>query len=152
MTRKEQIPRREARLIVAIRRVFKQIRALMSEDIRLEGSSVEMDEMYFGGKEKNKHVWKRKTYGYGSDGKTTVFGMVQRGGRVVAKVTPNAEEKTLYPIIEGFVLSRASFTPMISWSTTACVSIATGIAASITRKRCLSWATSTPTRLRDSGA
>jgi transposase len=33
-------------------RMFKQIRTLMSEDIRLEGSTVEMDEMYFGGRRK----------------------------------------------------------------------------------------------------
>ncbi|HEX3662887.1 MAG TPA: IS1595 family transposase, partial [Acidobacteriaceae bacterium] len=30
-------------------RIFKQIRTLMAEDIRLEGSSVEADEMYVGG-------------------------------------------------------------------------------------------------------
>ena len=30
-------------------RIFRQIRTLMSEDIRLEGSTVEMDETYYGG-------------------------------------------------------------------------------------------------------
>ncbi len=88
-------------------RMFKQIRTLMSEDVRLEGSSVEMDEAYFGGKEKNKHMRKRTTHGYGGEGKTTVFGMVQRGGHVVAKVTPDTKEKTLYPIIKEFVLPKS---------------------------------------------
>src|ERR1035441_2239902 len=34
-------------------RMFKQIRTLMSEEITLEGSSVEIDEMYHGGRRKN---------------------------------------------------------------------------------------------------
>ena len=34
-------------------RMFKQIRTLMSEDISLEGSAVEMDEMYVGGVRRN---------------------------------------------------------------------------------------------------
>src|SRR5215210_8934728 len=33
-------------------RMFKQIRTLMGEEITLEGSTVEMDEMYHGGKRK----------------------------------------------------------------------------------------------------
>ncbi len=47
--------------------------------------------MYFGGKEKNKHTRKRKTYGHGPDGKVPVFGMVEREGRVIAMVTPDTK-------------------------------------------------------------
>ena len=63
--------------------MFKQIRTLMSEDIALEGEQVECDEAYIGGKAKNKHLGKCGGVGRSLDSKTTVFGMVERGGRVV---------------------------------------------------------------------
>lgn len=91
-------------------RMFKQIRTLMAEDIRLEGSSVEADEMYVGGKDKNKHASKRVDSGRpGKDSpKTPVFGMVERGGRVIARVTPDVKAKTLFPIIKECVLPSST--------------------------------------------
>jgi transposase-like protein len=85
-------------------RVFKQIRTLMSEDddLKLE-YQVECDETYIGGELKNKHRNKLKQ-GTHKD-KQPVFGMVERnGGRVIARVTPDAKEKTILPIMAEKIL------------------------------------------------
>ena len=90
-------------------RMFKQIRSMLAEcDTPMGGEGtpgVEADEMYFGGKNKNKHLSKRKGFsGRTNDEKTPVFGVVERGGRVMALVTPNAMAKTVLPVIHERVL------------------------------------------------
>lgn len=88
-------------------RMFKQIRSLLSEpDMQLEGSTIEIDETYVGGKRKNRHS-SRGMRGRDNDEKTPVLGMVERGGRVIAKVTPNVKAETVYPIIEEKVLPKS---------------------------------------------
>ena len=84
-------------------RMFRQIRTLMSEDLQLEGPTVEVDETYYGGVRK---------YGTGrpmrgDKKKTPIVGVVERKGRVVAKATPDVGQKTLHGIISEHVLPES---------------------------------------------
>jgi transposase len=74
-------------------RMMKQIRKLMGEKITLKGP-VEMDEAYFGASDENKHreLLRQKS-------KATVFGVVERRGRVVARVVPDARKESILPIV-----------------------------------------------------
>ena len=64
---------------------------------------VEADETYVGGKYRNSPRAERMGSKRGrpseSSNKTTVFGILERGGRVVTQVTPDAKRKTLEPIL-----------------------------------------------------
>ncbi len=64
---------------------------------------VEVDETYVGGKRPGRR-------GRGAKGKTVVLGMVERDGKVMAKVVPDAKRRTIQPLVElhvkkGTVLS-----------------------------------------------
>jgi transposase-like protein len=77
-------------------RMFKQIRQLLSEDgLQLEGSTVEMDEMFHGGSRRTSS-WR--------DNKVPVVGMVERGGRVVARVAQNVKKETLHGLVKQYVM------------------------------------------------
>jgi len=87
-------------------RMFKQIRKMLQEDHDPFTGQVEADESFFGGKAKNMHkdVRARRIQGRGSVGKTVVAGILQRQGKVVAKVVSDTEAATLVPFIETRVL------------------------------------------------
>jgi transposase len=78
-------------------RMMKQVRTLMAEQMKLSGP-VEMDEAYFGGSDTNKHSHLR------SGPKAPVLGIVERGGRVVTRVMPDAKKASVLPVV-GEVLS-----------------------------------------------
>ena len=86
--------------------MFKQIRTLLAEDFVLEGSSVEMDETYMGGVRKFRAG--RKLRGDIEQKKMPVFGMAERGGRIMAFATPNIKSATLFPIIRDYVLPKST--------------------------------------------
>lgn len=57
-------------------------------------NTVEVDETFVGGKEKNKHG-NKKTPGRGTAGKTPCMALVERGGEVRAFTIPNTQKPTL---------------------------------------------------------
>lgn len=63
-----------------------------------EGKTVEIDETYIGGREKNKHRNKRHS-GTGGVGKEIAFSLVERGGSVRSHHVPTVSNKTLGPIL-----------------------------------------------------
>lgn len=81
-------------------RMFRQIRTLLSEDIKLEGSTVEIDETYYGGVRK----YGRGRPMRGDKKQTPIVGIAQRQGRVIAVTAPNVKGSTLLGIVKEKVL------------------------------------------------
>ena len=81
---------------------FHRLREIICYHLELEADSVvdgeiEVDESYFGGRQKGKR-------GRGAGGKVPVFGLLKRGGKVYTKIIPDASSATLFPIIERKVV------------------------------------------------
>ncbi len=88
-------------------RMFKQIRSLLSEgDMQLEGSTIEMDETYMGGKRRG-----QRGRPYRADPiHRPVVGMVERGGRkrVRAFVANDVTKKSLHGFAKEFVMPSST--------------------------------------------
>lgn len=71
---------------------------------KLSGN-VEVDETFIGGKAKNMHKAKREAIiqGRGSVGKTAVMGLLERKGRVLAKVIERTDRETLHSEVKANV-------------------------------------------------
>jgi transposase len=88
-------------------RMFEQIRSLLSEtDMQLEGSAVEIDEMYYGGTRKGGAGRPMR----GDKKKTPVVGIVERDGkgRVIAKATSDVSGPTILGMTRQFVLPKST--------------------------------------------
>lgn len=77
---------------------FHRLREVIAYELETEseamfGGEIEVDESYFGGRQKGKR-------GRGAAGKIPVFGLLKRGGKVYTRVIPVSAGKTLVPIIE----------------------------------------------------
>ena len=90
-------------------RIGHQLRLLMASRDAANNSTpltghVEMDETYVGGKIKDEGMHGKGSY---LRNKTTVFGMIERGGNVRSQVVANERKVTLLPIIEKNVSKAA---------------------------------------------
>jgi transposase-like protein len=83
-------------------RMCKLIRQMLDENIDPFTGKVEIDETYHGGKMRG---GKR---GRGSENKTPVLGIVERGGHIQTTVVENVQKATLQPIIEDTVSKEAT--------------------------------------------
>jgi transposase-like protein len=76
------------------------------------GGEVEADETFIGGKARNMHksVRMRRIQGQGFnvEDKTTVMGILERGGKIRAHVVPDRRKETLQPIVREHVAAGSA--------------------------------------------
>lgn len=85
----------------SVKQIYLKIRCRVAEEAEraspFSSCEVEVDESYFGAKRV------RGKRGRGAGGKTIVFGIYKRNGKLYTEIVPNAAKKTLQAIIRGKV-------------------------------------------------
>ena len=71
-------------------------------ELKLLGGEFECDESYFGAKRV------RGKRGRGAAGKTPVFGLLKRDGKVFVSIVRNCSKEELMPIIQGRILEGST--------------------------------------------
>ena len=82
--------------------MLQRLREACGNDLTKLSGLVEIDEAYFGGKDKNRHESKKQG-GRGTVGKVAVIGMRERGGRTKAKPVAVADSANLQDAIHEHV-------------------------------------------------
>ena len=80
-----------------------RLRDACGDDFQKLQGIVEVDEVYIGGKERNKHADKKMNAGRGPVGKQAVLGLRQRGGKSIAKPIESTGKESLHSEISRHV-------------------------------------------------
>ena len=111
-------------------RMFNKIRSMLTDETGVLFGQIEADETYIGGVRRGRR-------GRGAGGKTPVFGLVQRKGRVIAKVVPDVKMRTVLPIVRQHVAPTSTlFTDEFAIADTVLVNLDGLINADLRSAKC----------------